>query len=208
MQRYPDILKIPRGAPIAAIWAFVKAHSLPLWLIFYAGYQVFRQGFHEYVWVEYLLVFACIYFALHMVSEVRIFVAALNADTPYLKMDRTGICWSLPTERSELWSDIEACASRNERDRTILQLVPNSPFRTPVDIDFALAANPKESLDQALVACAAWIAATRERSTTESPIREFVEMRPRKSWTSRAPMILLVCFLIVCVITLIALRRH
>jgi hypothetical protein len=118
---------------------------------------------------------------------------------PYIVVDDSSISWASSIfwhvgRRYFPWSQIEACACKNEKSRRILRIfLRKAPDKTPpsaveedvtrsflvraraaarrmsksrtiVDIDFGYAHEPEQSLDQAFQACAGHVAAAREPS--------------------------------------------
>jgi hypothetical protein len=123
---------------------------------------------------------------------------------PYIVVDDSSISWGSSIfwyvgRRYVPWSQIEACACKNEKSRRILRIfLRKAPEKTPssadeqdvatsflaraaarrmlkskretiVDIDFACAHKPEQSLDQAFQACAGHVAAAREPSDMGAP---------------------------------------
>jgi hypothetical protein len=134
---------------------------------------------------------------------------------PFMALDVSGLsCIWKDRGAVTPWPQIVACSCKNDGARTLLRIYPKraQPPRSlsfsnredHFDIDFALAHDPRQSLDEAFRACVKWIAATRDASATDSPIREFVDGQPapnvRPSKTRSLVNGLLLAFLAVVVI--------
>jgi len=122
-----------------------------------------------------------------------------RARTPIVVIDGFGISNIFKGSDCPLpWSCIEACACLHDERRRILRIFLRQPdphrdipkarqtsgpeAKTYFDIDFCGADKSEQALDDAVHACARWIAATGVSSVASYPISEFVDGPPPPRW--------------------------
>lgn len=191
----------PEKLVILRSWISTLAQFLPF-LLLWIGYQRFTNAPK---WFDAIGLFFTGVWCLN--------VLYFGFSRQYVVIDDSGVRRTLPLSRRR-WSQIEACACRNEKGQRILRIFllqdtaktpppadcqeimaaasarnPSSHVKSAMaesyfDIDFNLAERPQQSLEKAFQTCVGFIAATRARSATDSPIREFVEDWPIKTPTN------------------------